>query len=87
MKLLRFFHLRCMAQAGELHQRGAGNQLGHLFAQYFVMTNFGLDCRRRHIFADGGGVAGADQQQGGHLQILEFVVHRLGEECGIVYEW
>ena len=27
MKLFRFFHLRSMAQAGELHQRGAGISL------------------------------------------------------------
>ena len=86
MKLFRLFHLGRMAQAGELHQRGAGNQLGHLLAQYLVMTNFGLDRRRRHIFADGGSVAGADQQQGGHLQVFELVVHRLGAECGTVYE-
>ena len=48
------------------------------------MTEPGLDRRRRDIAADGGGIGRADQQQRWHLQILEFVVHRLGEEGGTV---
>lgn len=84
MELRRFFHLRCMAQARKLHQRGAGNQFGHLFAQHLVAPDLRLDRRRREVLANGGGVTGADQQQGGHLQVLELVVHRLGPECSNV---
>lgn len=78
MEPIRLLHLRGMPQIGELHQRRAGNQPGGLLAQYLVVAQLGLDRRRRDIAADGGGVRGADQQQGGYRQVLELVIDRLG---------
>ena len=84
MKLRRFFHLRRVAHAGEFHQRRLWNQLGDLLAEHLIVADFRLDLGGREVLADGGGVGGADQQQGRHLQVFELVVHRLGEGSGDV---
>ncbi len=69
-----------MPHAFKGNQLTLGNQLGHLRPQHCIVAQLRFHLRRRDITADGCGVLVTDQQQGGHLQVLELVVHRLGED-------
>ncbi|MNF94950.1 hypothetical protein D3C84_776800 [compost metagenome] len=73
-----------MAHTGEFDQRGLGNHPGYLFAEDVVVPDLRLDLGWGDVTADGGGVGRSDQQQGRHLQVLEFVIHRLSAGSGNV---
>lgn len=80
----RVFHLWSMTHALELDEPGARNHLRDLLAQHFVLTDSGLDLRRRDVAADGRCIRIADHQHGRHLQLCKLVEHRLGEVSGNV---
>src|SRR5471032_1066157 len=80
VKFCRFFHLRCVAQTRELHQSGLREQFRHGFAEHFIVADFRLHRWRCEVLADGGGVGRANQQERRHFQVLELVVHQLGED-------
>ena len=80
VEAFRSLYLRGMAKVGEFHQGRLGNPSGGVLAQLRVVAQPGFQFCRRGVLADGGVVFLADQQQGRHLQPVQFVDHRLGED-------
>src|SRR5258708_17496243 len=86
VKRRRILYLRGVAEFGELHQFGPRYAHRGALGQLRIIAQRRANVRGREVLADGGIVLVADDEQGGHGNVLALIEHVVRKNH-VVEQW